>query len=65
MTNTCFTVFVKNCRPKHPVEWDLAEDIVTRLVPVADLRQLLATGKIRHSLVAVALYHFEMVKARR
>ena len=65
MSNTCFTVFVKNCRSKHSVQWDHAEDLVTRLVPVADIPKLMATGQIRHSLVAVALYHFQMVKAGR
>jgi ADP-ribose pyrophosphatase len=65
MSNTCFTLFVKNCRSKHTVQWDHAEDIVTKLVPVADIPKLMATGQIRHSLVAVALYHFQMVKAGR
>ena len=56
MTNTCFTLFVKNCRPAAPVQWDHAEDLVTRLVPVTDLRQLMAAGQIRHALVAVAFW---------
>jgi 8-oxo-dGTP pyrophosphatase MutT (NUDIX family) len=60
MSNTCYTLFVKHCRLQHPVEWDQGEDLVTRLVPLADLRRLMASGKIRHSLVAVALYHFEL-----
>ena len=65
MSNTCFTLFVKNCHRKHPVQWDHAEDLVTKLVPVADIPKLMATGQIRHSLVAVALYHFQMIKAGR
>lgn len=60
MSNTCFTLLVENCRLKHPVEWDHGEDLVTRLMPVAEIPQLVGTGKIRHSLVAVALYHFEL-----
>ncbi len=63
MSNTCYTLHVKNCRLKHPVEWDHGEDIATRLVPLADLRSMMAAGKIRHSLVAVALYHFELFNA--
>jgi 8-oxo-dGTP pyrophosphatase MutT (NUDIX family) len=60
MSNTCFTVLVKNCRFGHAVEFDHGEDLVTRLVPVADIPQLVAQGTIRHALVAVALYHYEL-----
>ncbi len=65
MSNTCHTLFVKNCRLKHPVQWDHAEDIVTRLVPVADIPKLLATGQVRHSLVAVALNFFLVFEVGR
>jgi hypothetical protein len=34
--------------------------MVTRLVPIADLPGLVATGKIRHPLVVVALYYFDL-----
>jgi ADP-ribose pyrophosphatase len=60
MSNTCFTLFMQNCRSKHPVEWDHGEDLITRLVPIAEIPGLVASGKIRHSLVVVALYHFEL-----
>ena len=60
MSNTCFTVLVENCRCVHPVEFDHGEDLITRLVPVADLPRLIAAGKINHPLVIVALYHFEL-----
>jgi 8-oxo-dGTP pyrophosphatase MutT (NUDIX family) len=60
MSNTCFTVMVRNCRQAHPIEWDHGEDIVTRLVPIADIPRLVSSGQIRHSLVVVALYHFEL-----
>ncbi|MDB6022508.1 MAG: hydrolase [Pedosphaera sp.] len=60
MSNVCFTLWVQNCQLKHPVEWDHGEDLITRLVPVAEIPRLVATGKIRHSLVVVALYHFEL-----
>ena len=60
MNNTCHTVIIKNCVLKHSVEWDSGEDMVTRLVPIADLPGLVATGKIRHPLVVVALYYFEL-----
>ncbi len=60
MSNTCFTVLVQNCQLKHPVEWDQGEDLITRLVPAADIPRLVSSGKIRHSLVIVALYHFDL-----
>lgn len=60
MSNTCHTLLVENTQLKHPVEWDHGEDIITRLMPVADIPRLIKTGQIRHSLVVVALYHFEL-----
>lgn len=60
MSNVCYTVLVENCRLVHPVEFDSGEDLITRLVPVADLPKLVAEKKIGHSLVAVALYHFDL-----
>jgi 8-oxo-dGTP pyrophosphatase MutT (NUDIX family) len=59
-SNTCFTLHVRNCQLTHPLEWDHAEDITTRLVPIAEIPGLVASGKIRHALVVVALYHFEL-----
>lgn len=64
MSNTCFTVMVENCRCLHPVQFDHGEDLVTRLTPIADLPQLVASGKIRHSLVVVALYYFDLLQRR-
>jgi 8-oxo-dGTP pyrophosphatase MutT (NUDIX family) len=62
MSNVCHTVLIENCRCLHPVEFDHGEDLVTRLAPVSDLPQLVASGRIRHSLVAVALYHYELMQ---
>jgi len=62
MSNVCFTVLVENCRCAHPLQWDGAEDLLTQLVPVAELPALMAAGKIRHSLVAAALYHFDLYR---
>ena len=64
MSNTCFTVMVENCRCLHPVKFDHGEDLATRLVPIADLPQLVAGGKIKHSLVVVALYYFDLWQRR-
>ena len=60
MSNTCYTVMVENCICKHDTMFDTGEDLVTRLVPIAEIPELMAQGKIRHSLVAVALFHFDL-----
>jgi 8-oxo-dGTP pyrophosphatase MutT (NUDIX family) len=60
LSNTCFTVLIDNCRLKHAVEFDHSEDLITRLVPVAEVPKLVADEKISHSLVVVALYHFDL-----
>src|SRR5205823_871097 len=57
MSNICFTVMVENCRCIHPVQFDHGEDLMTRLVPVAEVPEMVAAGKIQHSLVVVALYY--------
>jgi 8-oxo-dGTP pyrophosphatase MutT (NUDIX family) len=60
MTNTCYTVLVEQCELKHPLVLDHAEDIATRLVPIGQVPVLVRHKKIRHSLVVVALYHFDL-----
>jgi ADP-ribose diphosphatase len=60
MSNTCYTVLVQNCVLKHATQFDSGEDIITRLVPIADLANLVTTKKIRHSLVLCALYFFDL-----
>ena len=65
MSNTCFTIMVRDCHLIHPVEFDGGEDIITRLVPVAELPHLVKTDQIRHSLVVVALYHFDLWQRQR
>jgi 8-oxo-dGTP pyrophosphatase MutT (NUDIX family) len=60
MSNSTHTVLVENCQRRHELEFDSGEDIITRLVPIAQIPQLVATGKIKHPLVVVALYHFEL-----
>jgi 8-oxo-dGTP pyrophosphatase MutT (NUDIX family) len=65
MSNTCYTVLVEDCQRKHPVEMDSGEDLVTRLVPLAEISDLVQGGKIRHSLVVVGLYYFELFQRRK
>lgn len=64
MSNTCHTVLVEDCVCQHPVEFDHGEDITTQLVPVAELSELVRSGRIQHSLVVVALYYFELWRSR-
>jgi 8-oxo-dGTP pyrophosphatase MutT (NUDIX family) len=64
LSNVTYTVLIENCRLKHAVEFDHGEDLVTRLVPVAEIPQLVADEKIGHSLVVVALYHFDLWQRR-
>jgi len=65
MSNTCHTVLVENCRIEYAVEFDHAEDLITRLVPVAEVPQLVAAGRIQHALVVVALYHYDLWRRNR
>lgn len=58
--NFTYTVLIENCRLQHDVEFDHGEDLETRLVPVAEVSKLVADEKIGHSLVVVALYHFDL-----
>ena len=60
MSNTTYTVLIENCRLQHGVEFDHGEDLETRLMPVAEIPKLVADEKIGHSLVVVALYHFDL-----
>ncbi len=64
-SNRCFTVLVQDCKHLHPTELDHGEDLVTRLVPVAEIPQLVAAGKIKHSLVVVGLYYYELFQRTR
>src|SRR6185295_462986 len=51
MSNTCYTVLVENCQPTHETHCDHREDLITRLMPIADIPGLVAAGKINHALV--------------
>ena len=62
MDNTCHTVLVENCRVQHQLHLDDGEDLVTRLVPVREIRDLLLSGKIKHSLVIVALSKYLLMQ---
>ncbi len=60
MRNHCYTALVRNCRLVKPVHWDEGEDLATKLVPMEQVPELVASGQIRHSLVVAALYQFDL-----
>ena len=60
MNNQVHTVLVENCIDKHELKWDEGEDILTRLVPIADIPGLIGAGKIRHSIIVAALQLFAL-----
>lgn len=65
MNNVCYTVLVRNCELKHTPELDHGEDLATGLISVEDIPGLITSGRIGHSLVVVALYHFELWRQRQ
>lgn len=65
MSNTCFTVLMENCRLTAPTQFDGTEDLVTKLVPIDEVPNLVAAGKIRHCIVVAALFHFELWRAQQ
>jgi ADP-ribose pyrophosphatase len=62
MSNTCHTVLVEDCHMRRETSFDHGEDLMTHLIPIAQIPELIATGKIRHALVVVALYHYDLFK---
>ncbi|HWD19210.1 MAG TPA: NUDIX hydrolase [Verrucomicrobiae bacterium] len=62
MSNVCYTVFIDDCRPAGPVDFDATEDLLTRLVPATEAGALVRAGKIRHSLVTAALFHYDLLR---
>lgn len=62
LNNVTYTVLIENCRLKHDVKFDHSEDLATMLVPVSEIPKFVADEKIGHSLVVVALYHFDLWK---
>jgi len=62
MSNHCHTVLVENCQRKHAVQFDSGEDIITRLVPLAEIPQLITSGRIQHPLVVTALYYYQLAR---
>ena len=60
--NTIFHYLALNCEKTRETEFDEHESVVTTLLPLAGCGQLVADGKITHSLVVTALYYFELYR---
>ena len=60
MNNHVHTILVGNCQRTHEVEWDAGEDLITRLIPAADIPCLIRENQIRHSIVVAALHYFAL-----
>lgn len=55
MSNTCYFVLVKGARAVGETRFDPGEDIETFEMTVAELKEAIRTGKIRHALTVAAL----------
>src|SRR4051812_14997741 len=64
MNNICYTVLVEQCVLKHDLQFDQTEDIHVTLVDPAEIRELIRTNRIGHSLVVVAFYYWELNRNR-
>ena len=60
MSNRCHILLVKNCVRRHETAFDHTEQITTSLVPADEINGLVSSGRIRHSIVLVGLYHFDL-----
>jgi len=64
MSNKTSTVLIEDCELKHETELDPGEDLLTRLVPLAEAEAMARDGRLRHSLVVAAFYHYELYRRR-
>ncbi|MBU3741796.1 MAG: NUDIX hydrolase [Candidatus Kapabacteria bacterium] len=60
MTNSCYTYIWHGCTWRGPQELDPNEEIDVVLMTVDELRNMVRTGEIRHSLVLSALALFQL-----
>ncbi|MBL9140079.1 MAG: NUDIX hydrolase [Verrucomicrobiales bacterium] len=60
LSNQCHTVLIESCVLSSDLKFDPGEDIATLLISAEELPRLVAEGSIRHALVAVAIFHFEL-----
>ncbi|MBL8636442.1 MAG: NUDIX hydrolase [Myxococcales bacterium] len=65
LNNRCYTVLALGCRQSAGQSLDEKEDISVQLFPVAELPELLRTGRISHALVWAAYLHYDLWKRQQ
>jgi 8-oxo-dGTP pyrophosphatase MutT (NUDIX family) len=65
LNNRCYTALALGCRNIAGQSLDEKEDIAVRLLPIADVPQLLASGQITHALVWAAYLHYDLWKKKQ
>jgi hypothetical protein len=58
-------VLATNCRHVAAPSLDNAEDIMVRIVPLADVPDMILTGKITHGIVIGGFYWLELHRRKR
>lgn len=61
-SNLQYYILATGCRKVAGLNLDHAEDIAVRLVPLAEVPELIRTGKITHSIVIGAFYWLDLYR---
>lgn len=56
LDNRCFTYLVEGCVRTHELQLDDGEDIEVSLLPLADIPDVIAQGRIEHALVVCGFW---------
>jgi 8-oxo-dGTP pyrophosphatase MutT (NUDIX family) len=59
LNNSCYSFLALDARLVGTPELEGAEDIVVEEIPLEQVRQLVSSGRISHSLTIAAFYHLE------
>lgn len=62
--NTCYTVLLENCRKVHAPQLEDTEELSSFTIPVDEVEELIAQGRISHALVLNALHFFDLHRKR-
>ena len=65
LNNRCYTVLALGCRLGSQQSLDEKEDITVKLLPIAELPELLQSGRISHALVWAAYLHYDLWKKKQ